>query len=142
MRALRFVTAVFAAAMMMAGVANAATYIQIKGVDGESTDNNGQPQIEVLSWSWGETNSGTFSKPPNSGIVNVTLKRGFTGRAALQSLYNDKREIPTLVLTTQERGKTVKYKLERCYIKSWSTSGDADDRPTEEVAFYYNKIAF
>lgn len=27
-------------------------------------------------------------------------------------------------------------------MKSWSTSGDADDRPTEEVSFYYNKIAF
>ena len=36
----------------------------------------------------------------------------------------------------------LKYKLERCFVKSWSTSGDADDRPTEEVAFYYNKIAF
>lgn len=36
----------------------------------------------------------------------------------------------------------LKYKLDRCFIKSWSTSGDADDRPTEEVAFYYNKIAF
>ena len=36
----------------------------------------------------------------------------------------------------------LKYKLERAFIKSWSTSGDADDRPTEEVAFYYNKIAF
>jgi type VI secretion system secreted protein Hcp len=35
----------------------------------------------------------------------------------------------------------LKYKLDRCFIKSWSTSGDADDRPTEEVAFYYNKIA-
>jgi type VI secretion system secreted protein Hcp len=35
----------------------------------------------------------------------------------------------------------LKYKLERCFIKSWSTSGDADDRPTEEVSFYYNKIA-
>ena len=34
------------------------------------------------------------------------------------------------------------YKLDRAFIKSWSTSGDADDRPTEEVAFYYNKIAF
>jgi type VI protein secretion system component Hcp len=33
------------------------------------------------------------------------------------------------------------YKLDRCYVKSWSTSGDADDRPTEEVAFLYNKIA-
>ena len=73
MRALRIVTAVFAAVMMMAGVANAATYIQIKGVDGESTENSGQPQIEVLSWSWGETNVGTFSKPPKSGIVNVLL---------------------------------------------------------------------
>ncbi|MCA9186247.1 MAG: type VI secretion system tube protein Hcp [Pirellulaceae bacterium] len=35
----------------------------------------------------------------------------------------------------------LKYKLDRCFVKSWSTSGDADDRPTEEVAFYYNKIA-
>ena len=36
----------------------------------------------------------------------------------------------------------LKYKLDRVFVKSWSTSGDADDRPTEEVAFYYNKIAF
>jgi len=36
----------------------------------------------------------------------------------------------------------LKYKLDRAWIKSWSTSGDADDRPTEEVAFYYNKITF
>ena len=36
----------------------------------------------------------------------------------------------------------LKYLLERCFIKSWSISGDADDRPTEEVAFYYNQIAF
>lgn len=36
----------------------------------------------------------------------------------------------------------LEYKLERAFVKSWSTSGDADDRPTEEVAFYYNKIAF
>ena len=28
------------------------------------------------------------------------------------------------------------------FVKSWSTSGDADDRPTEEVAFHYNRIAF
>ncbi len=36
----------------------------------------------------------------------------------------------------------LKYKLDRCFVKSWSISGDADDRPTEEVAFYYNKIGF
>lgn len=36
----------------------------------------------------------------------------------------------------------LQYKLDRAFVKSWSTSGDADDRPTEEVAFYYNRIAF
>lgn len=36
----------------------------------------------------------------------------------------------------------LKYTLARTFVKSWSTSGDADDRPTEEIAFYYNKIAF
>jgi type VI secretion system secreted protein Hcp len=36
----------------------------------------------------------------------------------------------------------LRYKLDRCFVKSWETSGSADDRPTETVAFYYNKIAF
>src|ERR1043165_4246056 len=36
----------------------------------------------------------------------------------------------------------MRYVLDRVFVKSWTTSGDADDRPTEEVAFYYNKIAF
>ena len=33
------------------------------------------------------------------------------------------------------------YRLDNVFIKSWSTSGDADDRPTEDVAIWYNKIA-
>jgi type VI protein secretion system component Hcp len=36
----------------------------------------------------------------------------------------------------------LRYKLDRCFIKSWQTTGSGDERPTEEVAFYYNKIAF
>ena len=27
-------------------------------------------------------------------------------------------------------------------VHGGASSGDADDRPTEEVAFYYNRIAF
>ena len=53
--------------------------------------------------------------------------------------------LTVLVPQVDAAGKLVcylKYKLDRCWIKSWSTSGDADDRPTEEVAFYYNKITF
>ena len=35
----------------------------------------------------------------------------------------------------------MKYQLDNVFIKSWSISGN-NDLPTEEVAFYYNKIAF
>jgi len=36
----------------------------------------------------------------------------------------------------------LRFKLDRCFVKSWTVNGDGDERPTEEVAFYYNKIAF
>ena len=57
-------------------------------------------------------------------------------------------EINFVEVAGNDDGKTgkpicyLKYLLDRCFVKSWSTSGDADERPTEEVAFYYNKIAF
>ena len=30
--------------------------------------------------------------------------------------------------------------LERCLVKSWSTSGDADDRPTEDDHFNFQPV--
>ena len=51
-------------------------------------------------------------------------------------------EIHFLMASSEKPIVYLKYKLDRCFVKSWSTSGDADDRPTEEVAFYYNRIAF
>lgn len=38
----------------------------------------------------------------------------------------------------RETAGGLQYNLDRAFIKSWSTSGDADDRPTEEVAFSRN----
>jgi hypothetical protein len=59
-------------------------------------------------------------------------------------------QLSTKVETMDEReqpgGELTDEQLEKVpggtFVKSWSTSGDADDRPTEEVAFYYNRIAF
>ena len=31
--------------------------------------------------------------------------------------------------------------LDRCFVKSWSVSGDADSRPTEEVTFWFQYLA-
>ncbi|MFT5301541.1 MAG: type VI secretion system secreted protein Hcp [Mariniblastus sp.] len=32
--------------------------------------------------------------------------------------------------------------LDNVFVKTWSVSGDEDDRPTEELSLWYNKIAF
>ena len=37
-------------------------------------------------------------------------------------------------------GTYYKYELKNVFVKSWSTSGDADDRPTEEVSLNFTKI--
>lgn len=34
------------------------------------------------------------------------------------------------------------FKLDNVFVKSWSVSGDGDDRPSEDVALWYNKLAF
>ncbi len=34
------------------------------------------------------------------------------------------------------------FKLDNAFVKTWSVSGDGDDRPTEDVTLWYNKIAF
>jgi type VI protein secretion system component Hcp len=62
--------------------------------------------------------------------------------SALGTAYVDFVEIAG---ATKIEGKPfcyLRFKLDRCFVKSWTVNGDADDRPTEEVAFYYNKIAF
>lgn len=34
------------------------------------------------------------------------------------------------------------FKLETAFVKTWSISGDGDDRPSEDITLWYNKIAF
>ena len=51
-------------------------------------------------------------------------------------------EIEFVEVAGESAGQPVcylKYKLDRAFVKSWSTSGDADDRPTEEVAFLFDQ---
>lgn len=34
------------------------------------------------------------------------------------------------------------FKLDNAFVKTWSISGDGDDRPSEDITLWYNKIAF
>jgi type VI secretion system secreted protein Hcp len=72
----------------------------------------------------------------------------YLAQAAIQGVSLGDAEICFAEIASSEEGFSnsgvrvfLSYKLSRCMIKSWSTSGDSDDRPTEEVTLLYNKIA-
>lgn len=52
--------------------------------------------------------------------------------------------VEAITLDNNERKNVcyLHYKLYNVFIKSWTTTGDGDDRPTEDVELWYNKIAF
>ena len=135
MRAIRYSLAAAVAAMAFAGLAHAAIYVKIPPIDGDVTASaSPTPTASRIVWD---------KEPVNGGSGMVTLHMAPNSYSeSLMRYHRTGAEIPYMTITSEERDGTTEYTLERVYVKSWSTSGDADDRPTEEVAFYYNKIAF
>jgi type VI protein secretion system component Hcp len=94
---------------------------------------------EDINIGLGELQECTISKSLNSAsaqLAQFAINGNSPGTAEIDFVEiggSGAEEIPVTYL---------KYKLDRVFIKSWSTSGDADVMPVEEVAFYYNKIAF
>jgi len=161
----KFLTAsVFAcAAFCTASVAEAAIYVKIPGIPGEEMGPDGGKDWFVAdSFSFGveremkESGEKGGTQDINIGVGELqecTISKSMDSASAKLAQFAINGNSPgdgEICFSNEtedgsERGKPlcyIRYKLERAFVKSWSTSGDADDRPTEEVAFYYNKIAF
>jgi len=88
----------------------------------------------------GELQECTISKSMDSASVWLARK-AISGSSCKEA---DIKFVQAITLENNEMYNIVylAYKLDNVFIKSWSTSGDGDDRPTEDVALWYNKIAF
>ena len=73
----------------------------------------------------------TFTKPLDKGSVWVRVATPWAG-CRVGARY------PSLALSDGAK----RYLLQDVVVSSCGGSSAADDRPTEEVAFYYNKVAF
>ena len=106
------------------------------GVEREMKESGEKAGTEDINIGVGELQECTISKSmdmSSSMLAQYAINGNSLGQAEIHFVEIGSDAKPVAYL---------KYKLDRAIIKSWSTSGDADDRPTEEVAFYYNKIAF
>ena len=109
------------------------------GVERELAE-SGKGGTQDINIGVGELQECTISKSMDSASAYLARKAisGSSCKTAdikfVQPITKDNNEQVNLVYLA--------YKLDNVFIKSWSTSGDGDDRPTEDVAIWYNKLAF
>jgi type VI secretion system secreted protein Hcp len=127
------------------------SFLKIDGIEGESKDSKHANEIELLSWSWGVSQTGTMAA--NQG--------GGAGKANFQDLswtHNvDKashklllacatgQHIPSASLVVRKAGGDqqdyILIKLTDILVSNVSTSA-ASEIPTEQVSFNYSKVEF
>lgn len=109
------------------------------GVERELAD-SAKGGTEDVNIGLGELQECTISKSMDTASAQLA-RRAISG----SSCKTADIKFVEAIIDKDEKNKNVVYlafRLDNVFIKSWSMSGDADDRPTEDVALWYNKIAF
>lgn len=129
-------------------------FLKLEGINGESTDNEHQDEIEILSYRHGLL-QGAGSDPSTSGSLSagrcehddlVITKRVDVASPQLSLYCCSGQHIPELVMTVHRAsGEKTKYMEVRCTdvlitsINPW-VDNRAGELPSEEVSFRYGKI--
>jgi type VI secretion system secreted protein Hcp len=129
-------------------------FLKLDGIEGESTDDAHKGEIEVFSFSWGVTQTGTTGGGGGGGAGKASFQDiHFAQRTSKASPLLFKacatgQHIKKAVLTVRKAGgrqqlEFIKIELEDVLISSYLPSGDTGgDAPVEEVALNFSKIQF
>ena len=128
-------------------------FLKIEGISGESVDSKHKGEIELESFSWGETQqiatSGTGS---GAGAGKVQMQDlHFVSRISkaspkLMLACASGKHIKDAILTARKAGKAAQeflvIKLRDVLVSSYQTGGshEADSLPLEQVAFNFAQI--
>jgi type VI secretion system secreted protein Hcp len=129
-------------------------FLKIDGIDGESTDSKHKNEIDVLSWSWGETQSGTMAGGGGGGAGKVAMqdfhfvmKVNKASPKLLQACACGEH-VKKAVLICRKAGKDqqeyLKITLSDLIVSSYQTGGSSgtDIVPTDQISLNYSKIEF
>ena len=132
-------------------------FLRIDGIKGESQDAKGhKDEIELLSWSWGETNAGSFAHSSGGGAGKVVMQDfhfSMLSNIASPKLFQacaSGEHIPTATLTCRKAGTTPQefliVKFTDLLISSYQTGGRRSTDsvqgvvPTDEISFNFATI--
>ena len=126
-------------------------FFDIAGIPGESKDKAYAKKIDVLAWSWGMSQSGTFHTGGGGGagkanVQDLSFTKWFDDASApLQLATLNGKHIPTATLIVRKAGETpqkyIEIILTDVMVTSVSTGGSGgEDRLTENVTLNFAKV--
>ena len=126
-------------------------FLKIDGIEGEAEDAKHGKEIEVLSWSWGEAQTGSHTHGTGGGAGKVAMQDfHFTMTACkaspkLMLACATGEHIKNAVLTCRKAGKEqqeyLKYTFTELLISSYQTGGSGGNVvPTDSISFNFTKI--
>jgi type VI secretion system secreted protein Hcp len=124
-------------------------FLKINGVPGESKDSKHKDQIDVLSYSWGITQTGAMSYgggggagKANFGDFSFMMRMNKATPKLMQAVANGSH-IQDAILTCRKAGEKQQeymiYKFFDLLISSYQTSASSEE-PTESVSFNFSKM--
>lgn len=130
-------------------------FLKLDGIPGESQDKNHPNEIEIESYSWGVSNTGSLGSGGGGGAGKASFTdMTFTSLASaagplLAAACATGRHIANALLTVRKKGgggfEFITIKLQDVIVSSYQQSGAADghdDRPTEAFALNFGRITF
>jgi type VI secretion system secreted protein Hcp len=126
-------------------------FLKIDGIDGESTDAQHKGEVDLDSWSWGETQPHPASTGSVVGAGKVTMSDfSFTTRLSKASpklflACAEGSHIKAAWLTARRAaGKASDYFLKWTFsdllVSSYQTGAAAENAPVDQVSFNFAKI--
>lgn len=128
-------------------------FLELEGVKGETSDKafKSKNAMDILAWSWGMSNSGTFHSGTGGGSgkanfqdISVTKYIDLASPNLMLFCANGKH-IAKGTITIRKAGENpleyVKISLEKILVTSYSTGGSGgEERLTENVSLNFAKV--
>ena len=127
-------------------------FLKIEGIQGESRDDKHKNTIDVLAWSWGMSQAGSFGGAGGGGSGKVAVQdlsvTKFIDKSSPDLMLHccSGKHIPTCVLTVRKAGgdsplEYLTIKMSDVIITSVSTGGSGgEDKLTENVTLNFGKV--
>jgi type VI secretion system secreted protein Hcp len=126
-------------------------FIKLAGIEGESKDKTHGKEIDVLAWSWGISQSGSFHHGGGGGagkanFQDLSFTKWIDKSSPILMLHvANGKHIDQVDLVVRKAGENpleyLKIKLEKVIVSSYSTGGSGgEDKLTENVSLNFAKV--